>query len=89
VVTVDTEKNEGSEPLARRLGSKDGIDGIPWFAVIDAQGKVLATSEGPKGNIGFPDTDIEVTHFFSVLHATAKGITAGEIETITKALKAK
>jgi thiol-disulfide isomerase/thioredoxin len=89
VVTVDTEKNEGSEPLARRLGSKDGIDGIPWFAVIDAQGKVLATSEGPKGNIGFPDSDIEVAHFFSVLHSTAKGITAGEIETITKALKAK
>jgi thiol-disulfide isomerase/thioredoxin len=89
VVTVDTEKNEGSEPLARRLGSKDGIDGIPWFAVIDAQGKVLATSEGPKGNIGFPDTDIEVAHFFSVLHSTAKGITAGEIETIAKALKAK
>ena len=89
VVTVDTEKNEGSEQLARRLGSKDGIDGIPWFAVIDAQGKVLATSEGPKGNIGFPDTDIEVTHFFSVLHATAKGVTPGEIEAITKALKAK
>jgi len=89
VVTVDTEKNEGSEQLARRLGSKDGIDGIPWFAVIDAQGKVLATSEGPKGNIGFPDTDVEVAHFFAVLHATAKGITPGEIETITKALKAK
>ena len=89
VVTVDTEKNEGSEQLARRLGSKDGIDGIPWFAVIDAQGKVLATSEGPKGNIGFPDTDAEVAHFFAVLHSTAKGITPGEIETLTKALKAK
>ena len=89
VVTVDTEKNEGSEPLARRLGSKDGIDGIPWFAVIDQQAKVLATSEGPKGNIGFPDTDVEVAHFFAMLHSTAKGITPGEIETITKALKAK
>ena len=89
VVTVDTEKNEGSERLARRLGSAEGIDGIPWFAVIDAQGKVLATSEGPKGNIGFPDTDVEVAHFFSVLHSTAKGITAVEIETIAKALKTK
>jgi hypothetical protein len=89
MVTVDTEKNEGSERLARRLGSAEGIDGIPWFAVIDAQGKVLATSEGPKGNIGFPDTDVEVAHFFSVLHSTAKGITAVEIETIAKALKTK
>jgi hypothetical protein len=89
VVTVDTEKNDGSEPLARRLGSKEGIDGIPWFAVIDAQGKVLATSEGPKGNIGYPDSDIEVAHFFKVLNATAKGITDGEIATINKVLKAK
>lgn len=89
VVTVDTEKNEGAEQLARRLGSKDGIDGIPWFAVIDARGKVLATSEGPKGNIGFPDSDVEVAHFFAVLHVTAKGMTAGEIETISNALKAK
>jgi thiol-disulfide isomerase/thioredoxin len=89
VVTIDTEKNAGSEQLSRRLGSKDGIDGIPWFAVIDAQGKVLATSEGPKGNIGFPDTDIEVAHFFALLHDTAKGITPAEIATITKVLKAK
>jgi thiol-disulfide isomerase/thioredoxin len=89
VVTVDTEKNEGSEALSRKLGSKDGIDGIPWFAVIDAKGKVLATSEGPKGNIGFPDKDYEIEHFFSILHTTAKGITPAEIEVLTKALKAK
>jgi thiol-disulfide isomerase/thioredoxin len=89
VVTVDTEKNDGSDQLARRLGSVNGVNEIPWFAAIDQQGKVLATSEGPKGNIGFPDTDVEVAHFFAVLHATAKGITAGEIETIARALKAK
>jgi thiol-disulfide isomerase/thioredoxin len=89
LVKVDTEKNDGSEQLARRLGSVDGIDGIPWFAVIDAKGNVLATSEGPKGNIGFPDTDVEVAHFFAVLRATAKGITPAETETIKTALKAK
>jgi thiol-disulfide isomerase/thioredoxin len=88
VVTVDTEKNDGSEQLARRLGSVNGIDGIPWFAVVDSTGKVLATSEGPKGNIGFPDTDVEVAHFFTILHNTAKGITAEEIGTIQRALKA-
>jgi hypothetical protein len=66
--------------------------GIPWFAVVDAQGKVLATSEGPKGNIGYPDTEVEVAHFLSVLKSTAKGISPGEVETVAntiKALKAK
>lgn len=89
VVTVDTEKNEGAEQLARRLGSANGVDEIPWFAVIDAQGKVLATSEGPKGNIGYPDTDVELAHFFKVLHATAKGMTDGEIAIINKVFKIK
>ena len=28
--------------------------GIPWFAILDAQGKALATSDGPRGNIGYP-----------------------------------
>ena len=89
VIAVDTEKNEGSEQLSRRLGSVNGVESIPWFAVIDARGKVLATSEGPKGNIGYPDTDVEVAHFFSALKSTAKGMTASEIETITKAIRAK
>ena len=48
----------GKERRLRRAGEEaGGVDGgIPWFAVVDADGKVLANSEGPKGNIGYPDT---------------------------------
>ena len=93
VITVDTEKNQGSGQLAKSLGAPKGVDGgIPWFAVVDGQGKVLGTSEGPKGNIGYPDTDGEVAHFTSILKSTAKGISADELATVLntiKALKAK
>lgn len=90
VISIDTEKNSGADELAKRLGSPKGSDGggIPWFAVVDSQGKVVATSEGPKGNIGYPDTDIEVTHYMSVMKSTAAGITNGELETIAKTIKA-
>ncbi len=35
------------------LPIKDG-DGIPWFAITEPDGTVLAISRGPLGNIGFP-----------------------------------
>jgi len=94
VISIDTEKNSGADGVAKSLGAPKGVEGggIPWFAVVDARGKVLATSEGPKGNIGYPDSDVEVAHFMSVMKTTAKGITPGELSTIAntiKALKAK
>ena len=35
------------------LPIKEG-DGIPWFAITEPDGNVLAVSRGPMGNIGFP-----------------------------------
>jgi thiol-disulfide isomerase/thioredoxin len=88
VVSIGTEKNEGSDALAKRLRASKGVDGgIPWFAVVDADGKVLANSEGPKGNIGYPDTDVEVTYFTSVLKSTAKGISDAEVESVLNTIK--
>jgi thiol-disulfide isomerase/thioredoxin len=88
MIPIDYEKAAGAPQLSARLGEK-GNEGLPWFAVVDAGGKPLATSEGPKGNIGFPGNDVENAHFLSVLRATAKGITPGELSLIEKALQAK
>jgi hypothetical protein len=89
VITLDTEKNAGSGELAKRLGAPKGIDGgIPWSAVVNAQGKVLATSEGPEGNIGYPDSAVEVTHFLSMLKSSAKGISGSEVEAIANTIQA-
>ena len=39
---------------AKALPARQSSGGIPWFAILDAQGKALATSDGPGGNIGYP-----------------------------------
>ena len=89
MIAVDTEKNAGAGQLAKSLGAPQGIEGgIPWFALVDAKGKALITSEGPKGNIGYPDSDVEVAHFLAMLKTTAPGITAGELDTITGTIRA-
>ncbi len=60
----------GQELLARLRGSPQG--GIPWFAFVAPDGRVLATSDGPKGNIGFPVTPAEIAWFGDMLR-TAGG----------------
>jgi thiol-disulfide isomerase/thioredoxin len=89
VIAIDTEKNKGADELAKSLGAPKGVDGgIPWFAAVNAKGKVLATSEGPKGNIGYPDSDVEVAHFLSVLK-TSSAISADELALIASTIKSE
>lgn len=88
MIRVDYERNAGAVELARRLGST-GDEGLPWFAVVDAAGKPLATSHGPKGNVGYPGDDGERAYFRTVLQSTAKGITSAELDSVDQALKAK
>lgn len=91
VITIDTEKNQGADELAKSLGAPKGVDGgIPWFAVVDKSAKVLMTSEGPKGNIGYPDTDVEVAHFMKIMKLA--GMSADEQQLVSSTiakLKAK
>jgi thiol-disulfide isomerase/thioredoxin len=87
-IPVDYERNEGAPELAKRLGAPAG-DGLPLWAVVDADGKPLANSNSAKGNIGFPGTAQEVEEFVAIVQATAKGVTPAQLETIQKALAAK
>ena len=50
------------------LPIKEG-DGIPWFAITEPDGNVLAISRGPMGNIGFPSSAEEIRHFRQMLDA--------------------
>jgi protein disulfide-isomerase len=87
LISIDIQRTDGAAALAKRLGSPNGVNGIPWFAVVDATGKVLATSEGPKGNVGYPGPEHEVSHFLSVLRTTAAGISDAELETVRAVFK--
>lgn len=66
--------------------------GIPWCAILDADGKILATSNNDKDegkNIGFPGTPGDCEHFRSMLEKTAIRLNAMEINKLIEALKQK
>jgi hypothetical protein len=76
-VKIDTDRMEGGKALLERYreGKKGGI---PWIAILDADGKTLATADGPGGNIGCPVTEEERAHFHAMLDATATKLTEAE-----------
>jgi hypothetical protein len=62
-------------------------DGIPWFAITEPDGAVLATSEGPLGNIGFPDHSVDaIRHFRRMLDRTVRTLKSDEVDTLVKSL---
>lgn len=61
--------------------------GIPWMAILDADGKTLITSDGPKGNIGFPVEPHEIEHFLAMIRKTAKNLGADELSGLDQVLR--
>jgi hypothetical protein len=62
----------------RTIGGKDvlagyggGDSGIPWFVVLDAEGRVLADSGKGDQNLGCPYTKEEVVAFGVILRKVA------------------
>lgn len=88
-VKLDMDRDAGSPAVMSSVGGKpDG--GIPWFVILDAEGKVLATSDAPgSGNVGFPAAPAEVDHFVSMLRAAKTNLSAGDIQTLATTLREK
>ncbi len=61
--------------------------GIPWFAFLDARGEVLATSDGPQGNVGCPVEPPEIEHFVGMLKKAGSRISPDRLETLERALR--
>jgi uncharacterized protein YyaL (SSP411 family) len=83
-IDVDRMKN-GKDVLAKYNPSASG--GIPWFVILDANGKALATSDGPKGNIGYPAAPEEIEHFLAMLKKTRRRIEPEQLDRIKDALQ--
>jgi thioredoxin-related protein len=63
-------ENPGAEKLNEKWGGKD--HGIPFWVVMDKDGKILADSQSQPGkNVGCPATAEEVAHFINVLKKTS------------------
>ncbi|MCC6359120.1 MAG: thioredoxin family protein [Phycisphaerales bacterium] len=85
-VKIDMDRMTNAKEVAQRF-RKDEKGGIPWFAFLDHEGKPLATSDGPKTNIGYPAAPEEIAHFVKMLQTTKKNLTDDDIAAIEKALK--
>lgn len=69
LLEIDTERHVGGADLASRLrGERAG--GIPWIAIVDAEGKELITSDAPGGNIGCPVSPPERAWFLEMVDRT-------------------
>jgi len=66
---------------------KDEAGGIPWFVILDGKGAALVTSDGPKGNIGYPAEPHEIDYFLAMLKKTARRMDAGQLDRIEAMLR--
>ncbi|MCC6795934.1 MAG: DUF255 domain-containing protein [Candidatus Hydrogenedentes bacterium] len=84
-VHVDLKESPGGQALYEKYCKVQG--GVPWFLIMDSDGKVLITADGPNGNIGCPYKDEEITHFMRMVRTTspeADPVKLGKLETIIR-----
>ena len=86
IVRVDTDRmTHGKEILKRFRPSDQG--GIPWFAVLESNGKSLGDSDGPQGNIGYPFKPEEIDHFMTLITKVSRRIDSAGQDKLRHSLK--
>jgi hypothetical protein len=87
-VKMDHRWTGARELMAELRGDADG--GIPWFAILDASGAILATSNDlhTTRNIGYPSETSGQAHFKSMLQGTRQRLTDEEIDQMVARLAA-
>jgi thiol:disulfide interchange protein len=83
---IDQDRMTNAAPLIKRFRESKSM-GIPWIAILDADGKTLATSDMPKdGNTGYPGSPKEIRHFMEMVKKTKQRTTPEQLATIEKKL---
>jgi RNA polymerase sigma factor (sigma-70 family) len=77
----------GDEVMKRCRAGEDRS--IPWCAILDDKGKVLANGDGPEGNIGFPSGPEGIDHFLHILADTAPRLTTAQLAGLRQSLEEK
>lgn len=80
---VDTSKVPGGKELHGSY-PKAQNEGIPWFVILDGDGKELADSNGPKGNIGCPNTDEEIEVWTAILKKVRVSLTDEDLDALKR-----
>jgi hypothetical protein len=84
VVKIDQDRMKGAKEVIQRIRKPTEGAGIPWYAFLDKDGRILITSTKPgAGNIGFPaDPNTEIPYFLHMFKETRSKITDADIELI-------
>lgn len=85
-IRMDHRYNGARELMAEIRDGAPG--GIPWFAILDADGTKLATSNDLKSNqnIGFPSEVADLAHFEHMVKSTRQRLTDDEITDLIRML---
>jgi hypothetical protein len=83
---IDFDRAKGAKEIQRRYIDKE--QGLPWFAFLDAGGKALIHSTGPKGNTGFPAEPDEIAHFKTMLETVKRHLTDADVAFLVTSLEA-
>lgn len=79
-VVVKLDQDTVADAKAFRAGQGSTLDGgIPWYAALDASGKLVATSDAPSGNTGYPARPEEIDWFLSVIKRAVPTMDASEL----------
>lgn len=84
---IDVDRMTGGKAMDEKYrGAKRG--GIPFFVILDPDGKKLADSNGPDGrNVGHPAEPHEIAHFMKVVRQTAPQLDEAGLRTLEKGLE--
>jgi hypothetical protein len=85
-VKLDISRDEGARDLQDQFPESQR-SGVPWFCIVDAEGKSLINSTVPQkdstsggGNMGFPTLAPEVEYFGKLLQIGAPRLSADKIQ---------
>jgi thiol-disulfide isomerase/thioredoxin len=87
LVKIDQDRMTHSKKLIAKFRPKSSV-GIPWYAVFSSEGKLLLTSDGPKGNAGCPVEVFEIQHFMKMISLGAAKLSEKELAEVEATLLA-
>lgn len=89
---VDTDRMTGGQEMLEKFNAKSKTPeggGIPWIVILDADGKAIIDSNGPKGNTGFPAQPEEIARFAEMVSTSATHLTPDDQKKLVESLKAE
>lgn len=74
---LDSRMPEAEEVIGKLREKKEG--GVPWMAILAADGETLVTSDGDEGNIGYPGEPESQVHWEHMLRTTRQRLTDDDL----------